>query len=390
MAVIGRASLPTNYEDFASSVTSALVLPQPEPQYVFAHWAMSGRLALAALNAGATSVQQYVSMVGGGAPIPPDLDRMARVADSYPGFVQAIDQFGLGRGDTIKFQRPVFASGGLTKAARELTTNATISTTGTVVQAEEVPVTLKEYHGPDRDGSGVKPYAIWGFDAKFRANKLQLTSITTQHLRRDYIAWLDTVIRDEFLQSSNVTFPTGIANAAAFVAGGNAKFTLEQFFRARKALSDREWMRFPNGRYVCLVPTSFNTDMLEDLDYQEMSKFHADGRNLLYGYIGSVQDIDFFECTTTAQYSDDGGTDIAAIEGSSVGAGVTLQEAILVGPGAVGFGTAAPDPEGVLGPVARFADDTNYGTVAKVIWYALHAFQMLDDRGVQRVVAQSA
>lgn len=385
MGVIGRATLPTNYEDFASSVTSALVLPQPEPQYVFAHWAMSGRLALAALNAGATSVQQYVSMVGGGAPIPPDLDRMARVADSYPGFVQSIDMFGKGRGDTIKFQRPVFATGGLTKAARELTTNQTISTTGTVVQAEEVPVTLKEYHGPDKDGNGVKPYAIWGFDAKFRANKLQLASVTTQHLRRDYVSWLDAVIRDEFLQSGNVTYPLGVANAAAFVAGGNAKFSLEQILRARKALSDREWMRFPNGRYVCLVPTSFNTDMLEDVDYREQSKFHADGRNLLYGYISSVQDIDFFECTTLKSY-----VNPATIEGSTVPANVTVQEAMLVGPGVVGFGTAAPDPENVMGPVARFADDTNYGTVAKVVWYALHAFQMLDDRGVQRIVAQSA
>lgn len=386
MGVIGRGSLPSNYTDFASSVTSALVLPQPEPQYVFAHWAMAGRLALAALNAGATSVQQYVSMVGGGAPVPPDLDRMSRVADSYPGFVQPVDMFGKGRGDTIKFQRPKFSTGGLTKAARKLTTDSTISTTGVVIQAEEVPVVLEEFHGPILSGgSAPTPYAIWGFDAKFRANKLQLASVTSQHLRRDYVAWLDAVVRDEFLQSANVTFPLGVANAAAFVAGGGAKFSLEQIFRARKSLSDREWMRFPNGRYVCLVPTSFNTDMLEDVDYREMSKFHADGRNMLYGYIGSVQDIDFFECTTLKSY-----VNPDAIEGSTVPANVTVQEALLVGPNVVGFGTAAPDPENVLGPVARFADDTNYGTVAKVIWYALHAFKMLDDRGVQRVLAQSA
>lgn len=386
MGVIGRGTLPANYEDFASSVTSSLVLPQPEPQYLFAHWAMSGRLALAALNAGATSVQQYVSMAGGGAPVPPDLDRMARVADSYPGFVQAVDMFGKGMGDTVKFQRPVFSTGGLTKDARKLSTNATISTTGQVIKAEEVPVILEEYHGPyASNGSAPAPYAIWGFDAKYRANKLQLAGLASQHLRRDYVYWLDSVIRDEFLQSSNITFPTGISDSADFVAGGNAKFSLAQIFEARKAISDREWMRFPNGRYICLVPTSFNTDMLEDLEYRELSKQHAD-RNQLYGYIGSVQDVDFFECTTLKSYAA-GSTDV---DGETVASGVTLEEAILIGPGAVGFGTAAPDPENVMGPVARFADDTNYGTVAKVIWYALHAFQMLDDRGVERIVVQSA
>lgn len=385
MSVISRASLPSNFEDFKGSVTSGLILPQPEPQYLFAHWAMAGRLSLAALNAGAPSVQQYVSMAGGGAAVPPGLDRMARTADMYPGFVQAVEQYGPGMGDTLKFQRPIFSTGGLTKAARKLSTNGTISTTGQVLKAEEVPVILEEYHGPyASDGSAVAPYAVWNFDAKYRANKLQLSGLATMHLGRDYVKWLDTVIRDEFLLSGNVTFPTGVGDAADFVAGGNAKFSLSQIMDARKTISDREWGKFPGGNYVCLVPTSFNTDMLEDIDYRESAKAHAD-KNQLYGYIGSVQDVDFFECTTLKQYvaSD-------TVEGQTVASSVVLEEAILLGPGAVGFGTAAPDPENVMGPVARFADDTNFGTVAKVIWYALHAFACLDDRGVQRVIAQSA
>lgn len=385
MSSIHRGSLPANFEDFRSSVTSALVLPQPEPQYLFAHWAMAGRLSLAALNAGMPSVQQYISMAADGAPVPPDLDRMARTADTYPGFVQAIDSFGKGRGDTIKFQRPVFSTGGLTETARELSTAQTISTTGLAIQSEEVPIVLKQYHGPyAANGSAVQPYAIEEFDAKYRANKLQLSSLCSLHLRRDYVKWLDAVIRNKFLQSSNVTFPTNITNAASFVAGGNKKYTLSQFLDARKTLSDREWMKFPNGRYVCIVPTDFNTQMLEDLDYQELSKSHPE-KNQLYGYISSVQDIDFFECTTLQSYAP-----ASTLEGQTVASGVTLKEAIMVGPGAIGFGTAVSSQSGVVGPEARFADDTNFGLVAKVIWYALHAFAMLDDRGVQRVVAQSA
>jgi hypothetical protein len=388
--VIGRGSLPANYEDFLNSATANLVLPTPQPQYLFAHFAMAGRLTLAAMNAGAMSVQQYVTMAGGGAPVPMDLDRLIRTADAYPGFFQTIDQFGLGKGDTVKFQRPVFNTGGLTKAARKLNTNQTISTTGTTIQSEEVPIILEEYHGPmASDGTTPAPKAIWGFDAKYRANKLQLVSVTSQHLVQDYTAWLDTVMRDELRESDHITLSDeAFADVTAYTAGGGSTYSLEQILRARKALTDREWRPFPNGRYVLLVPTVFNTQMVGDVEYRELSKVHSDGRNQLWGYIGSVQDIDIFECSTLASYAP--ASTVAGTGGGTVPTGVTLQEAIMVGPGAVGFGTVAPDPEGAMGPVVRFADDTNYGTVSKVIWYALHAIGGLDMRGVQRLLSQSA
>jgi hypothetical protein len=139
---------------------------------------------------------------------------------------------------------------------------------------------------------------------------------------------------------------------------------------------------------VLLVPTVFNTQMVSDIEYRELSKVHTDGRNQLFGYIGSVQDVDIFECSTLHSYA--ATETVPGTGGGTVGTGVTLQEAIMLGPGAVGFGTAAPDPENMMGPVARFADDTNYGTVAKVIWYALHAIGGLDLRGVERLIAQSA
>lgn len=388
--VIGRGSLPANYEDFLNSTTANLVLPTPQPQYLFAQFAMAGRLSLAAMNAGAMSVQQYVSMAGGGAPISSDLDRLIRTADAYPGFFQTLDQFGKGRGDTIKFQRPVFSAGGLTKASRKLNTNQTISTTGRTIQTEEVPIILEEYHGPyASDGSAPQPFAIWGFDAKYRANKLSLVSLATLNLAQDYTAWLDAVMRDELRATQYTTLSDSTyADVASYTVGGGSTFSLEQILNARKALTDREWQPFPNGRYVLLVPSVFNTQMLTDVEYRELSKVHTDGRNQLFGYIGSVQDIDIFECTTLKSYV---ATDVVTgDEGGTVGTGVVLQEALMVGPGAVGFGTVAPDPENAMGPVARFADDTNYGTVAKVIWYALHAIGGLDLRGVQRLIAQSA
>lgn len=378
---INRGTLPQNFLD---SVSANITLPTPEPQYFFAKMAMAGRMSLASIDAGAPTVQQFVSMAGGGAPQNPALDELARAADAYPGALTVVDSlFGPGKGDTIKFPRDIFEGGGYDKVSRRMTTDAVVSTNGQNIKLEEVPLVLEEYTGPfNVAGAEVRPYAIRDFDAKYRAAKVQLVDKVTRHLRRDYIKWLDAVVRNEFLSSGNITFPAGITDASSFVVGGGAGISLEQIFAARKALTDREWQPFGNGRYMCVVPTSFNTQMLSDPDYRELSKQHGDGRNMIFGFIGSIQNIDFFECTTLVTYSDNAG-DVAALNGVNVGAGVTVNEALLFGPGAVGFGTATA-------PECRYADDTNYGTIAKVIWYALHALGMLDERGVQRIPYQGA
>lgn len=381
MSSLNRGSIPQNFVDFASSTTSRMRLPTPEPQYLFATMAMANRLSLAALNAGQPTVQQYVSMLGGGASLPPDLDRLVRVSETFPGAIQIVDDFGKGKGDTIKFSRDVYPTGTYTAASRELATNATISTTGQTVQQEEVPVVLKEYVGP-HDGTSVKPYAIWDFDAKFRANKEGLASIVSRYMTRDYTKWLDTVVRDMFRATSNITYTnsSAVSSVLNFTAGANNWINFQAIMEARKAVSDREWQPFSSGRYALLVPTAFNTQMVGDSDYRDLSKQHAAGRNLIFGFIGSVQDIDIFECSTLKSYA---ATDTVPGDGNAVPAGATVLEALMFGPGAVAMGNAIPGPE------LRFADDTNYGTVAKMIWYMLHAFQTIDTRGVQRILFQT-
>src|SRR5262245_38926686 len=118
MAFIGRGSLPQNYDDFKSSATRVMRLPTPEPQYFFAKMAMGSRLSLAALNAGVQTAQQFVTMAGGGAMLPPQLDEMARAADAYPNAIIAVDEFGKDAGDTVKFDRDVYEGGLYTEAGR--------------------------------------------------------------------------------------------------------------------------------------------------------------------------------------------------------------------------------------------------------------------------------
>lgn len=379
MGSINRGTLPQNFLD---SVSSGITLATPEPQYFFARMAQGNRALAQALNAGMQTAQQFGSIAGGGRIQDPALDSMLRAADAYPMAVMAMDAFGKGQGDTIKFDRDIFEGGGYDETSRLLGQDAVISTTGQVINNEETVAILRQFVGPySSSASAVRPYAIDDFSAKYRANKVQLASKVTRHLRRDYTKWLDRVIRAQFLRSTNITYPNGISAATDFTAGLGAGAGLEQFLKAKEALSRREWKKFGNGKYMCLVPPSFTTQMSQDPDFRQLSANHQADKNPLYGYIGSVQDMDFFECTTLAQYSDNGGDDIATLNGGTIAAGAVVEEALIFGPETVGFGTADS-------PECRWADDTNYGTVAKVIWYAMHAFQTLDTRGIQRVPYQ--
>jgi hypothetical protein len=188
------------------------------------------------------------------------------------------------------------------------------------------------------------------------------------------------VVRDEFRSTSNITYSDSVANVASFTVGAGHICSLELIARARKAISDREWQKFPNGRYVCVVPTQFNLDMLGDPDYRQLSAFQGAGKNQLFGYITSYQDVDIFECTTLKTYVNADGA--VPGDGQTTPANVTTQEALMFGPGAVGMGTA-------MTPSAFWADDTDFGKVAKVLWRAIQAFSCIDNRGVQRILWQT-
>jgi hypothetical protein len=377
---VGRGSLPQNFLD---STSLGMRLPTPEPMYWFARMALAGRMSLAALNAGLPTIQQFVSMAGGGAPVPAELDSFIRAADAYPGAVIAVDDFGKGIGDTIKMRRDVFANSTYTKVSRRVADDKATSTTGLAVQMDEVPLVLEEYEGPF-GASTVQPYIIREFDAKYRANKDQLVAVTTRNLVRDYIKTLDTIVRDEFRSTANITYADDVTNVLSFTGTGTTSAghgaSLDMILKAKKALSDREWSRFPNGKYICLVPTSFNVQMVGDPDYRALSAQQGSGLNQLFSYIASIQDIDIFECTTLKSYVAADG----AVPGdtNTVPANATVFEGLIFGPGAVGIGTAQE-------PEARFADDTNYGKLARVIWNSKQAFGCLDTRGIQRFLYQA-
>lgn len=376
---IGRGTLPQNFID---SVNDGMRLPQPNPQFFFAMMALGALQRQAAIEMGMGSAEHFGKTMSAaqGASVSPDFDRFMRAADAYPGAVMAVNAFGKNEGDTVKMRRPLYSGGGYTEADREVRPDKATSLVGLSLKAEEVPVVLKQYEGPFASGgAGVQPYQILNFDAEYRHNKDNLAQLTVQHLTYDYVKWLDTVVRDRFRASQYITYADDVANVLSMTAGAGHSISLQTILKARKAISDRERAPFSNGRYMCIMPTVFNTDMASDPLYVNLAKLN-ESKNILFRYLGSVQDVDIFESTTTKTYA---ATETVPNDGNAVPAGSSVYEGLLIGPDAVGFGQAQA-------PTMYDTADTDYGKNAKVIWRSVEAFQTLDERGIQRILFQDA
>ncbi len=362
------------------------MLRQPEPQYFFAKLAMAGRLKKATMDAGLQTVQQFVSLAGEGAPVPNELDQLIRIADDQlPDAIFYNEDDTKSKGDSIRLQRVVFAGGGYSEDARRVQAGALTSEVGQSITTEEVSISLKQFEGPYNTAIGaVSPYEIPIFDAKkLNAQKSIIDTVSLQ-LNRDYMKWLDSVVKEYFYRTDNMTLPSGVANAAAFTNGGTKYFSLQQIAEAKRTLRNREWAAFPNGRYACIVPTDFQTQMLQDPVWRELTRNNqnpAAQKNPIFGFIGSYQDVDFYEVSNSSLKTYAPGATVPGTLGGTVAAGVNLVEAILLGPGGVGMvSTGEPKP--------YFSDSTNFGKRGAVIWRADHGFQTLDDRAIQRITVQ--
>jgi len=378
---IGRQTLPQN---FVESVRSGMRLPQPQPQFFYGMAALSAMMRTLMIQEGAGTAANFVKMMGYGGDAPDTgLDRYIRTAEAYPGMVLAVTGFGQSAGDTIKMRRPVYTKGGLTQAARQVKPQIATSLQGQNITMEEVPVILKQFEGPwNAATSAVGPYQINDFDARYLRNADNLAAEVVNHLAFDYISWLDAVVIELFQASSHITYADNQTNIQSFTAGAGHSINLQTLLTARKNLSDRERAPFDNGRYMAVVPTLFNTDMVQDPAYRQLAATApVTEKNLLFRYLGSVQDLDIFESTTLPTYA--AGATVPGDSSGTVPANSKVFEAHVFGPHAVGFGQAEP-------PTMHTTSDTDYGKNAKVIWRSVEAFQTLDERGIERVLFQSA
>lgn len=375
MPGISRLSLPSAFQN----PVDAVILSQPQPQYLGA--------ALVFMATAAAELTEDMSSIGpnasrqftnsGAAPgvIVPELGAMQldltdpaqRASVMLRGSAIMVKNFiGKPANEVVKMRRPVFADTTYTETSRD-TTRAQISTAPTGISSEMVNITLKEFSGPyDQANTRVAPHGIENFDLRM-AQTTDLIAEVGLHLKRDRVKFLDTVVWAKAVAgpaSSNYAFPgdpdQGLTtDAAAFLTQGDRRVDVETIQRSGKLLKDAGAPTFANGKYMAVLSTKQVLQLKNSSAWRQLAKFHAEVNPLLSGgYVGSIDNVDVFECATLP---------------TTTTSGITVQLGVVFGPGYLGYAIA--DPCHVAA-----ADETNYGKRVNVIWTCIERFEVLDNR----------
>lgn len=356
-----RVSLPAEFFD----KTSAMMLRQPEPGYVFAQmvYAAAARAELMSVDPGALFAAGRSPLPGSGASVPSFADNQLQLgALPVSESIAVVSELGQkGNGHTIRINRPVFSGGGYTEAARVVGSSASISVTPIEVGMEQVSLTVKRYVGPYASGgSQPQPYAIDRLDAGRSVH--DLAGIVGLNLSRDRMKWVDSVFSLLFDgASTNVVRAGNVSADSSLPASGEAPFDLEMLFRAEETLAAANIPRFADGRYQAIISPRQMRQLRLDPDFNNQAKEDV-AYNLLTGgtWINIGPGIRVAQSSTIQ-------TDTSTLSGQ------TIQRGVMFGPGAIGYG---------IDDACRVAPSTddNYGETAKVIWIAYEGFGMLDER----------
>jgi hypothetical protein len=377
MPVISRATLPAEFFDR----TSAMMLIQPEQQYLYAQMVFAADLqAELRANPDGFSLMPGRGISGGdGAVVKPFAENQLQLVESTRIVGEAIAVSGeLAKGNvghTIRMNRPVFANTTYSAASRLVSTGSTISTTPISLTAEQVSITIQRFAGPyDQSNSRVAPYAIDRFDAQRSVHDLVAT--VGVQLQRDRMKYLDSVYAALFDSpvTSNIIFPGDPTNALAgsdasafpSATNGYRPMDAESIFRAEQKMADNYIPRFSNGKYHLIVTPQQARQLRTDPAFQRMSVFQPENSPLKQSYVGTLGLVDIYQSSTNT------------VDTTTV-SGVSINHAIMFGPGYVG---RVKDGEG-----CRVMDSTddNYGETPKVIWLAYEGQSLLDNRFVVSV-----
>ena len=365
MGIIARANLPSEFFDR----TSAFMLKQPEPQYLYAQmvFAANAQAELRRAEALGISPERAIAAMGATVPMLQEMQRIIAAPQAEAIFVT--DELAPGKvGHTIRMNRPVFSGGGYTESARTIASSQSISTTPIDVTAEQVSITIRRVAGPyASSGSAVQPYAVDRFDSEHAMHSI--AGIVGLQLSRDRMKYVDTVFGALFDDGANVLYPQDPNNAlstdsSAFVVQGDRPFDFDTVARTEEKLISLSIPAFANGRYMMIVSAKQARDLRSDPQFGRLAVFMAD-KNPLNGYVATIGGVDVYQSTTNP------------IDTTTV-SGISIYHASAFGPGAVGYANAGPCR------VASSTDD-NYGETAKVVWLAYEGSTLLDNRFVVNV-----
>jgi len=354
MTLVTRASLPSEFLD----ITSAMLLKQPEPQYLHAAlW----KIALGASMSAPGAIGLPGREAGGSGAGVDSIESQRLMMDDglASGAIQVVSELGKGPGHTVRLNRPVFANTTYTEASRQVPSGGDISTTAISLSAEQVPITLKKFAGPyDSVNSRVAPYGLDRFDAKLAIHNL--AAMIGVNLGRDFDKFVDSVLVGLLDNASTVVRPLGFAADTDFTTAESGPMDFNTINRAERSLDEANIPTFPNGRRVMIITPRQSQSLKDDPQFARYAEFHAPANPLLAkSYLKSVGTMDIFKSNTLTQTTN--------------ASSVVVHKAQCFGPGVLGS---------AIGELPRVmpATDDNYGETAKVIWLLYGAFALLDNR----------
>jgi hypothetical protein len=362
MPGISRVTLPAEFYD----KTDDRLLVQPEPQYFYADLYL-GSLA-ASLDIGEIGLPWRSTKVGQPGPsadygTPAVLDRLRLSSPLMNGVIAATVDFTAAPGNTMRINRPAYATSTYTETSRRIPSGSTVSTVPIGATSEQTNLTLYRYGGPyDAGNSRVAPIAVEAFDAQMGVHKL--VQVAGNTLIRDFHRFIDAVNVTLLDLAATVVYPEGMTADNDATAKGSFPLTYEQLIRMERKADDLNLPVFPDG-YRAFVGTPSQVAQLGlDPLYAAQSAFHPLYNQLFPNYLKSISKTHVFKSTTLTQASNS--------------SSVKVHYGHYIAPGALLAGMGRR-------PRTAPSTDDNYGETAKIIWLADLAFGLADNRFVLSV-----
>lgn len=340
--------------------TSAQLLAQPEPQYLYA------RLFLRALNIDLVPpdmIGRAGQEIGGqGADYSTAEQDRLNLADDLATELFAVKaDFNGEPGHVLKFNRPKFTDSTYTEASRQIGTNQTISTTPMNAGSEQALLELKRYAGP-YGSNAVQPYGLDGFDATMGIHNL--VKFVGTHLRRDFHKTVDSFVKTLADNASTTVYPYGMSAANDATLAGQFPMTYELISRIGKTQDTANLPTLGDGRRILVVTPTGKKQLQDDPQFARYAEFGSKNPLDMPGWFATLPGYHCFMSNTLSVTANSSSVDIHY--GHAIAPGAFLG----------GIGKA---------PRVAAASDDNYGEAAKVIWLMYGAFGLADNRFVTKV-----
>lgn len=358
MASIHRATIPEEFYDW----TSAALLTQPEPQYVYAEF------LLRALGI-SLQVPGMVGMpgreIGGTGPAYDTSDTLMLTPDTISeSLVAAKIDFAGQPGHTVRINRPKYTDSQYSQDDRRIPAGTTISTTGIAISSEQAALTLDRFGGP-HNGTTVAPYTLERFDSKLGLH--DAVSRVSKHMKRDFHKTIDTFVKELLDDASTTQFPRGMTDANTPTAKAQFKLDYETLSRTSKAMDEANLPTLGDGKRVLVVTPTGLKQLKDDPQFARYANDH-ESKNPLFNSYRELKFVmpEFYvfasnTLTKTANTS-----------------GIYIHNAHAIAPGVLGVG---------MGETPRVANNTNdnYGESVPLIWLAYLALANMDNRMVVKI-----